>query len=246
MTKRELAAQALALGKRLGVEVDVLRKNRQALTELVEDLRRRAQSGGPEEPGQAQGGEDGGAQQGLDGAASTTIAISPPTDDKQVVNSTAGIVRRPTGPRDTPRRFSIEELQTGETIKAHSELAPPRGQLLGIVRPTAPAPAPPAAEVRSPGTDGSPAPKGTPYRVAPGKVLTTQRGYLKAGDVVAASDLAGGQGTIELLVAKAVIENATSLPRVTKPVTKARDEHDEDDEPSSPTQVPRRGERPKR
>jgi len=41
-TNRELKAEALALGKQLGVEVDVERKNNAQLTELVEGLRARA------------------------------------------------------------------------------------------------------------------------------------------------------------------------------------------------------------
>lgn len=40
-TNRELTAEALALGKQLGVEVDVQRKNNAQLTELVEGLRAR-------------------------------------------------------------------------------------------------------------------------------------------------------------------------------------------------------------
>lgn len=50
-TKRELAAEALALGAELGVEVDVERKNHAQLTELVEGLRARVGS----EPAEVEG-----------------------------------------------------------------------------------------------------------------------------------------------------------------------------------------------
>lgn len=43
-TKRELAAEALTLGERLGVEADVERKNHAQLTELVEGLRARVEA----------------------------------------------------------------------------------------------------------------------------------------------------------------------------------------------------------
>lgn len=191
-TKRELVDEARALGKRLGVEVDVERKNHQALSELVEELRVRVQSGGAADTAQADG--DGDVERDEDEDPTQVPRRddgdrhgTAPEVSANVSAGSIGGVRRALGLRvaGVPG-FTIEELQPGETIKPPSLY---------------PSDEPPAAS-------GAPrrAAKATAYRVAPSKVLTTQRGYLRAGDVVTAGDLAGGQRTIDLLVAKGVLE----------------------------------------
>lgn len=200
-TKRELVDLARALGKRLGIEVDVERKNHQALSELVEELRVRVQSGGAadtarddddverdedEDPTQVPRRDDGDRHD------------TAPEVSANVSAGSIGGVRRALGLRGSEFApppaaalaavpvFTIEELQPGETIEPPSLY---------------PTDEPPAASVAP-----RRAAKPTANRVAPSKVLTTQRGYLRAGDVVTAGDLAGGQRTIDLLVAKGVIE----------------------------------------
>lgn len=161
-TKRELVELAHALGKRLGVEVDVERKNHEALTELVEELRLRVQSAEADDTAEAEDGDETSPE--------TSASVSP---------GIFGGVRRAPGLRG-------------------SESAPPSP--LGAPQSAAPGGAPPPA--------GAPrsAAKAAVYRVAAGKVLTTLRGFRRAGAVVAAGDLAGGQRTIELLLDKGAIE----------------------------------------
>lgn len=173
MTKRELAAEALALGRALGVEVDVARKNHTELTALVEDLQRRAQS--------AQAGAAADAAE--PGAASA--ARLPEVQFDGISMGRAVGVRRATASQ--PPAEAPSPLSDASAPAAPSSSVAQRGTGEGNARPTS------AARV-------------TGYRVAPGKVLTTLRGYLQEGERVAAADLAGGQGTIDLLVGKGVVE----------------------------------------
>jgi hypothetical protein len=169
VTKRELAAEALRLGKELGVAVDVARKNHAELTLLVEDLRERARV----VPA------NGGA-----GSAEPAVAAATPPPAVELDRVAAGVRRATPAPRP-PEAPSPLSGAAEPTVAASSARAPDAGG--GRPRPHSPA-------------------KVTAYRLAPGKVLTTQRAYLKAGDAVAAADLAGGQRTIDLLLGKGVIE----------------------------------------
>lgn len=178
MTKRELAAEALALGRALGVEVDVARKNHTELTALVEDLQRRAQSAqvgagaGAAEPGAASTTEPGAAEPG----AASAARLPEVQFDGISMGRSVGVRRTTASPRPAEASSPLSD--------ASAPAAPSRE---GNARPTS------AARVTS-------------YRVAPSKVLTTLSGYLQEGDRVAAADLAGGQGTIDLLLGKGVVE----------------------------------------
>lgn len=181
-SKRELAAEASTLGKQLGVEVDVARKNHAELTELVEGLRRRAQAAADAPAGAAEPDAGGDAPE-LDVEPEVTIGTG---------------VRRATPPPAVPEaeRPRAGASALDQLIELVAAQAPEAGPSSGAATPRAGSG---PAEPRRPA-------KVTGYRVAPGKLLTTLRGYLRAGDAVVAGDLAGGRSTLELLLEKGVIE----------------------------------------